>query len=98
MKNVIALLFFSVILALPEILPAALWQELHTAPFIVRYQGPEQKRAAFLLKMAEETRDAALQTIGAVPTSPCLICLAPSFQGRGWSLSWTYALSRGGGS
>lgn len=80
MKRAVALLFFSVILALPEILLAASWLELHTAHFIIRYQGAEQKMAAFLLKKAEETREATAQAIGSVPPSPCLIYLAPSWE------------------
>jgi Peptidase MA superfamily len=80
MKRALALLFFSVILALPEILPAASWLELRTVHFILRYQGPEQKMAAFLLKKAEETREATAQAIGSLPPSPCLIYLAPTWE------------------
>jgi len=80
MKRAIALLFFSIILVLPEILPAASWLELRTAHFILRYQSPEQKMAAFLLKKAEETREATLQAIKSVPPAPCLIYLAPNWE------------------
>jgi hypothetical protein len=80
MKRAIALLVFSVILVLPEILSAASWLELRTAHFIVRYQSPEQKMAAFLLKKAEETREATLQAIKSVPPAPCLIYLAPTWE------------------
>jgi hypothetical protein len=80
MKRAITLLFFSVILALPEILPAASWLELSTAHFSLRYQGSEQKMAIFLLKKAEETREATAQAIGSVPPAPCLIYLAPSWE------------------
>jgi hypothetical protein len=80
MKRAITLLFFSVILALPEILPAASWLELSTAHFSLRYQGSEQKMAIFLLKKAEETREATAHAIGSVPPAPCLIYLAPSWE------------------
>jgi hypothetical protein len=80
MKRFIAFLFFSVILALPGIVPAASWLELRAAHFILRYQSPEHKMASFLLKKAEEAREATSQAIGAVPPSPCLIYLAPSWE------------------
>jgi hypothetical protein len=80
MKRALILLFFSVVLAIPEILSAASWLELRSTHFILRYQSPEQKMAAFLLKKAEETREAASQAIGSLPPSPCLIYLAPSWE------------------
>jgi hypothetical protein len=100
MKRAIALLFCSVILILPEILPAATWLELRTAHFILRYQDSEQRLAAFLLKKAEETREATAHAIGSVPPAPCLIYLAPTwdaFQGvqpagepPSWSVGTAY--------
>ncbi|MCJ7546228.1 MAG: peptidase MA family metallohydrolase [Deltaproteobacteria bacterium] len=51
--------------------------------------------AAFLLKKAEETREATAQTIGSVPPAPCLIYLAPngeafqSVQPAGEPPSWS---------
>ncbi|OGP55619.1 MAG: hypothetical protein A2Y65_00435 [Deltaproteobacteria bacterium RBG_13_52_11] len=99
MKRILVLLLFS-ILSFPELLPAASWIELRSPHFILKYQGPEQKMAAFLLQKAEETRDAIMREIGQVPPSPCLIYLAPTweaFQGAqpgnqppSWSVGTAY--------
>ncbi len=80
MKRVSFFFLLSLILALPELLPAASWLELRSPHFILRYQSPEQKMAAFLLKKAEETREATAHAIGSVPPSPCLIYLAPTWE------------------
>jgi hypothetical protein len=80
MKRAIALLLCSVILVLPQILSAATWLELRTAHFILRYQDPEQRLAAFLLKKAEEAREATAHAIGFTPPAPCLIYLAPTWE------------------
>jgi len=78
MKRLFFFVLLSLILSLPEVLPAASWLELRSPHFIMRYQEPEHKMASFLLQRAEETREACRQTIGSVPPSPCLIYLAPS--------------------
>jgi hypothetical protein len=80
MKRAITLVFFSVILIVPEMLPAGSWLELRAVHFILRYQSPEQKMAAFLLKRAEATREATAQAIGFTPPAPCLIYLAPTWE------------------
>jgi hypothetical protein len=80
MKRISFFFLLSLILALPEPLPAASWLELRSPHFILKYQGPEQKMAAFLLKKAEETREATAHAIGSVPPAPCLIYLAPSWE------------------
>jgi hypothetical protein len=80
MKRISIFFLLSLILALPEPLPAASWLELRSPHFILKYQGPEQKMAVFLLKKAEEAREATAQAIGSVPPSPCLIYLAPSWE------------------
>jgi len=80
MKRISFFFLLSLILALPEPLPAASWLELRSPHFILKYQGPGQKMAAFLLKKAEETREATAHAIGSVPPAPCLIYLAPSWE------------------
>jgi len=80
MKRISIFFLLSLILALPALLPAASWLELRSPHFILRYQAPEQKMAAFLLKKAEETREAIEQAIGSIPPSPCLIYLAPTWE------------------
>jgi hypothetical protein len=80
MKRISFFFLLSLILALPEPLPAASWLELRSPHFILKYQGPGQKMAAFLLKKAEETREATAHSIGSVPPAPCLIYLAPSWE------------------
>jgi hypothetical protein len=80
MKRISFFFLLSLILSLPEVLPAASWLELRSPHFIMRYQEPEHKMASFLLQRAEETRGACRQTIGSVPPSPCLIYLAPSWE------------------
>jgi hypothetical protein len=100
MKRISFFFVLSFILCLPAVLPAASWLELRSSHFILRYQSPEQKMAAFLLKKAEGTREATAKAIGTVPPSPCLIFLAPSwaaFQGvqpsgepPSWSVGTAY--------
>jgi hypothetical protein len=80
MKRISLFFLLSLIIALPELLPAASWLELRSPHFILKYQSPEQKLAAFLLKKAEETREASAQAIGSLPPAPCLIYLAPSWE------------------
>ncbi|MCJ7664206.1 MAG: peptidase MA family metallohydrolase [Desulfobacterales bacterium] len=80
MKRVCILLIFSINLSFPALIPAASWLEISSAHFILRYQSPEQKMAAFLLKKAEETREAIPQAIGYTPPAPCLIYLAPTWE------------------
>jgi len=84
MKRIFFFLLLSLILALPELLPAASWLELRSSHFIMRYQEPERKMASFLLQRAEETRGEILRDIGHTPPPPTLIYLAPTwgaFQG-----------------
>jgi hypothetical protein len=80
MKRICILLLLSINLSFPALIPAASWLELRTTHFILRYQDPEQKMAAFLLKKAEETREAIPRAIGSVPPSPTLIYLAPTWE------------------
>jgi len=80
MKRVCILLFLCINLSFPTLIPAASWLEISSAHFILRYQAPEQKMAAFLLKKAEEIREAIPQAIGYTPPAPCLIYLAPSWE------------------
>ena len=80
MKRISIFFLLSLIFALPALLPAASWLELSSPHFILKYQSPEQKMAAFLLKKAEETREATLQAIKSVPPAPCLIYLAPNWE------------------
>jgi hypothetical protein len=80
MKRISFFFLLSLILALPGLLPAASWLELRSPHFILKYQGPEQKMAAFLLKKAEETREATAHAIGSVPPAPSLIYLAPTWE------------------
>jgi hypothetical protein len=80
MKRFAILLLLSGILSSPEPLSAATWLELRSANFIMRYQVPEQKMAAFLVREAEETRKAIQQSISHVPPSPTLIYLAPTWE------------------
>jgi hypothetical protein len=80
MKRFVILFLLSVILSFPELLPAATWRELRSANFIMRYQVPEQRMAAFLVREAEETREAIQQSISHVPPPPTLIYLAPTWE------------------
>jgi predicted nuclease with RNAse H fold len=80
MKRIFFFFLLSSIISLPALLRAASWLELRSPHFIMRYQSPEQKLAAFLLQKAEDTRETCQRTIGSVPPSPCLIYLAPSWE------------------
>jgi hypothetical protein len=80
MKRISFFFLLSLLISLPEVLPAASWLELRSPHFIMRYQEPEHKMASFLLQRAEKTREAIEQDISAVPPAPCLIYLAPSWE------------------
>ena len=80
MKRLSSFLLVPLILLLPALSPAASWLELNSAHFIMKYQKPERKMAAFLLQRAEETREAILRDIGHAPPSPTVIYLASTWE------------------
>jgi hypothetical protein len=81
MKRFVVFFLLSIIILLsPGSSIASPWLELRSPHFIMRYQGPEHKMAAFLLQRAEETREAVLRAIGHAPPSPTLIYLAPTWE------------------
>jgi hypothetical protein len=80
MKRIVFFSLLTLLFSSPASLSASSWLELSSPHFILKYEGPEQKMAAFLLKKAEETREATAQTIGSVPPAPCLIYLAPNWE------------------
>jgi hypothetical protein len=80
MKLLSSFLLVSLILSLPALFPVASWLELRSAHFIMKYQKPERKMAAFLLQRAEETREAILRDIGHAPSPPTVIYLAPTWE------------------
>ena len=80
MKRAFAFLFLFISLSFPALLPAASWLEVRSSHFILKYQGPEQKTASFLLQKAEETREVIRHDINYLPPSPTLIYLAPTWE------------------
>ncbi len=80
MKRIVLFSLFMLLFSSAAPLSASSWLELGSPHFILKYQSPEQKMAAFLLKKAEETREATLQAIKSVPPAPCLIYLAPTWE------------------
>jgi len=79
MKRIFFFVLVSLILSVPELLSAASWLEFRSAHFIMKYQKPERKMAAYLLQHAEETREAILRDIGHTPPPPTVIYLAPTW-------------------
>jgi hypothetical protein len=80
MKRFVVFFLLSIIPVSPGSLRASAWLELRSSHFIMRYQEPEHKMAAFLLQQAEETRGAVLRDINHAPPSPTLIYLAPTWE------------------
>jgi len=80
MKRFVCFFLLPIIVSFPALLSAASWLELRSPHFIMRYQKPEHKMAAFLLQRAEETREAIHLAIGHAPPTPTLIYLAPTWE------------------
>jgi hypothetical protein len=80
MKRILLFSLLTSVLLSPGSSVASPWLELRSPHFIMRYQEPEHKMAAFLLQRAEETREAVLRDINHAPPSPTLIYLAPTWE------------------
>jgi hypothetical protein len=80
MKRIVLFSLLMLLFSSAASLSASSWLELRSPHFILRYEEPEHKMASFLLRRAEETREATAQAIGAVPPAPSLIYLAPTWE------------------